>query len=314
MKQIKRIIFAGFMFISTLSYSAFPAVAQVSPEIIATTQELKELSKIGNGLYFEETESGTVIKDKTGETQYGLQYDMTGNLYFITEESGMIRSSKNENGIYFDENGCYVNPAMVDAEKHKELSHRFESGETLKFENQEKLLDFLEYYSVQYRCLDDASDFTVINYGNGTKEITIPENRKYDREALIQKVIMEFGRLEGNRELEKIIDGCQKVTNSITYDLVYINEDLEKSLTDKRGVCRHYSKILKILLDDAGIQNEIMVGTYNGGAHMWIRCLINGEWCYVDPTAAKQIWWNYADMPYETFISSYMPMRAISIK
>lgn len=312
MRKIKKSLVTGFMFISLLNNSVIPTTAQVSPEVMASTQYLKELSKAEQGLYFEETDSGPIIKDKSGETRYGWQYDMVGNLYYMTQDGKMIRSGTNSDGIYFDENGRYINPAMREAERNDSLSKQFESGKTLKFENQERLLDFLEYYSVQYRYLDDADNFTVINNSDGTKRITIPEDRKYDREALIQRVISQFGPLEGETDYEKIMDGCQKVTG-ISYDLSYINEDLEKSLTDGKGVCRHYAKCMKILLDDAGIKNEIMVGNYNGSPHMWLRCFVNDEWCYVDPTAASQIWWNYSNMPYETFITSYVPLRSMTL-
>lgn len=99
-----------------------------------------------------------------------------------------------------------------------------------------------------------------------------------------------------------------------SYDLDYINADLQTSLTTEKGVCRHYTKCLKALLDDAGIQNEIMVGYYNGSGHMWLRCLIDDEWIYVDPTAAKQIWWNYSNIPYQTVVEHYIPARSITIQ
>lgn len=314
MNNLKKYLLTGTFAFNLLYGNIISGYAQVNPEVVASFQELKELSKAEDNLSFQEINGNTYIVKSDGTIKYGWQYDNNGNLYYITEGTGMIRSGTNKDGIYFADNGCFVNPSMKNIEVNNDLSRRFEAGETLRFPNKDKLLDFLEYYSVQYRYMDDASDFEIINHGNGSKSITIPANRKYDRELLISNIMEKFGPLEGNTPYEKIVDGCQKITNTIDYDLNYINTDLQTSLTEEKGVCRHYTKCLKVLLDDAGIQNEIMVGYQNGNGHMWLRCFIDEEWVYVDPTAAKQIWWNYCNIPYQIFVDNYTPARSITIQ
>ena len=313
MKFFKKYLLTGTIAFTILFGNVSLAYAEVNPEVVNSFQELKELSKNEEGLTFQDIDGHTYIVDKNGTIQYGWQYDSNGNLYYISS-NGMICSATNQEGIYFSQNGCFVNPSMNNPEKNLELSRKFENGETLKFAGKDEILDFLEYYSVQYRYQNDAYDFEIINHGNGSKSITIPESRKYNREALINDILTKFGPLEGSTPYEKILDGCQKITNTINYDLNYINADLQTSLTDEKGVCRHYTKCLKALLDDSGIQNEIMVGYYNGSGHMWLRCLIGNEWVYVDPTAAKQIWWNYSNIPYQIFVENYMPARSITIQ
>lgn len=313
MNYFKKYILTGTIAFTILFGNVSSAYAEVNPEVVASFQELKELSKTEAGLTYQDIDGHTYIVDKNGSIKYGWQYDSKGNLYYISSD-GMIRSASNTDGIYFSQDGCFINPSMINPEKNLELSKRFENGETLKFSSKDEILDFLEYYSVQYRYQNDAYDFEIMNHGDGSKSITIPESRKYDREALINDILTKFGPLEGNSPYEKILDGCQKITNTINYDLDYINADLQTSLTTEKGVCRHYAKCLKVLLDDAGIQNEIMVGYYNGSGHMWLRCLIGDEWVYVDPTAAKQIWWNYSNIPYQTVVEHYIPARSITIQ
>lgn len=313
-KSLKKILLSGTLAFSIVFGNISPVYAEVNPEVVSSFQELKELSKAEAGLDFQDIDGNTYVVDKNGNTRYWWQYDLNGNLYYIEPESGMIRSSTNAGGIYFDENGHFVNPSMKNVEKNLDLAKRFDNGETLRLANEEELLDFLEYYSAQYRYQDDASNITIINNGDGSKSITLPAAMKYDREALINEILTKFGPLEGSTDYEKILDGCQKITNTISYDLDYITADLQTSLADGKGVCRHYSKCLKALLDNAGIQNEIMVGYYMGNGHMWLRCMVGEEWVYVDPTAAKQIWWSYSNIPYQTLIENYIPARSISVQ
>ena len=71
---------------------------------MSSFQELKELSKAEAGLDFQDIDGNTYVVDKNGNTRYWWQYDSNGNLYYIEPEIGMIRSSTNAGGIYFDEN------------------------------------------------------------------------------------------------------------------------------------------------------------------------------------------------------------------
>lgn len=314
MRKLKKKLLTGVLAFTMLIGGTFSTMAAVNSETVSGFQEVKEISKEFQNLHFEEIDGKTFIKDKDGSIKYGLQYDNSGNLYYIDKEKGMIRSGTNPDGIYFDENGCFVNPSMANVELHNELAQKFDNGETLRFSNNEDLLSFLEYYSVQYRILSDADGYLILNKSDGTKEITIPSDAKYDREALKKEIIDKYGPIEGNTPYEKILDACQKVTNSITYDLDYIGISVKESIDSGKGVCRHYAKIVKVLLDAEGIENEIMIGNYNGSSHMWLRCFIDGEWVYTDPTAAKQMWWSYTNMPYELFVESYAPAKAMSLQ
>lgn len=86
------------------------------------------------------------------------------------------------------------------------------------------------------------------------------------------------------------------VSNYITYDDSWLNKDpkdVNEIWKNKRGVCRHYSMLMKAFLDYAGIKSLYSLGflgyTKNGqnvvGVHMWLFVYDpDNGWMLFDPT------------------------------
>lgn len=294
--------------------STFSVSASEYSQFVDSLVYLKDLSTENSGLYFSDLNGYTYIVDAEGNICYDYSYDENGDLYYTEEGSvtGILKSASNADGIYFDENGKYVNPSMVDPERYKQLSIQFETDQFVTLNNQDDILNFLEYYSLQYRLYDEVETLYITKNSDGTYTINLPDNKIYNRQETLDLIHATFTPLEGNTPYEKIFNLCQKIRYESTYDLEYKHSDLKTVLTDKRGVCWQYAAIGKVLLEDAGIQTEIMHGTLNGENHMWLRCLVDGKWCYVDPTATQTGWWDYSNLPYDKFLSSYVPKRYVS--
>ena len=60
------------------------------------------------------------------------------------------------------------------------------------------------------------------------------------------------------------------------------------ALVDARAGCEGYAKLMKVLLDSAGIENYLVSGNADNGetvaAHMWNVVKIDGEWYHLDCT------------------------------
>ncbi len=70
-----------------------------------------------------------------------------------------------------------------------------------------------------------------------------------------------------------------------TYDDSYSNYSAYSILTTGTGVCQAYANAYWRLMNAAGIQTDYVSGYSNtGGSHGWNRCLINGQYYYVDVT------------------------------
>lgn len=308
-----KLTLGSLIFATCLMSNGFNASASEYTEFVNSLVYLRDLATIDRGLYLDDVNGYTYVKDANGNICYGYSYDTNGNLYYTEEGSttGLLKSSTNADGISFDENGIYINPSMVEPEKQNILSQKFEAGETLTFKTREELFNFLEYYGVQYRLYDEPDSIYIIKNSDKTYSITLPEDKIYNRQEVLDLIHKTFTPLEGDTQYEKVFNLCQKIRYESTYDLVYKHLDLKTVLNDKKGVCWHYAKIGKVLLEDAGIQTEIMHGTFDNKYHMWLRCLIDGKWCYVDPTATQQNWWDFSNMSYAQFITHYKPQQYI---
>ena len=321
MQKYKKILYALLLSFSLINTT--PIYASEYTEFVNNLVYLRDLNTTNDGNHLKEINGYSYIVDKNDNICYGYSYDEYGNLYYTEENSttGILKSNVNQDGIWFDENGIYTNPSTIEIDKNKALSEEFEQTGSVTFNSNEEVLNFLEYYSIQYRLYDEVFNYPIQNKStseNGisteTHTITMPNESKYDRNAVLNNIHNTFIPLRGDTPYEKLFDVCKQIKETMTYDLDYQHADLETAIINKRGVCWHYAKIAKVLLEDAGIQTEIMMGNLNGNGHMWIRCFIDGKWCYVDPTATQTSWWDYSNLPYNKFIKEYLPLRYITIK
>ena len=135
---------------------------------------------------------------------------------------------------------------------------------------------------------------------------TIGDNA-YDRDSMVTQIRNKFGPLEGTNEYEKIYDACEKIRTTLDYDISFAHSPLQECLDSNIGVCWHYAKIVSLLLDDAGIYNELVFGKYGESTdyHMWLRCKVDGKWIYTDPTLYKSCGWSFYNINYDLYADEY---------
>ncbi len=252
------------------------------------------------------TVDGVVQTNEDSNSFYKFTTDEQGNLYFVNEKGEMLKDQKNENGLYFDENGVYISPAYDPDGKKKEMAEKFAAREYVTFENEDEMLDFLEYYQLQEHINGDLKKMIVNESPDGSCGLRMQYANYYDRDGLKKRIIEELGPVTGETIEECIGQAFHKVTEKFEYDINYKYVSMEQALTDGRGVCWHMAKAAKVLLEDAGIYTETMSGKYYEGDHMWIRCWDGEKWIYSDPSNFRQV------IHYVDFTDYYDTRRVMS--
>ena len=122
-----KLTLGSLIFATCLMSNGFNASASEYTEFVNSLVYLRDLATIDRGLYLDDVNGYTYVKDANGNICYGYSYDTNGNLYYTEEGSttGLLKSSTNADGISFDENGIYINPSMVEPEKQNILSQKF---------------------------------------------------------------------------------------------------------------------------------------------------------------------------------------------
>ncbi len=161
---------------------------------------------------------------------------------------------------------------------------RFENGEEQSFRNKEEARRFLEEYLLQYRMRDICTNrYPVVRYSDRVV-LRFPDDRRYDRDALIETIWERFGSLEGASVPERIADMCYKLNEKMIYDTDFAGAPMDQSLEAGRGVCWHYVKIAAVLLQESEVPTAVVHGLLEGDSHVWLRCrLEDGTVVDVDP-------------------------------
>jgi len=213
--------------------------------------------------------------------------------------------------------GCAKEPNM------EEVAKKIKQGETsfsLKVEG-----DIGNYMSEVFRqdvlILGEDINF---KYSNGGK-IELKFMPSY-ADTLVDrrvKVKMKLDPVTNNdyfkklAEYEKLLYLHDYVVTNVTYDSSAITEgrtleetfserpetfDIYGAAVESLAVCRGYAEMLKYLLDSAGFENEIAVGTLKGESHAWNKVKFEGEWYNIDATA------NDTGVAYTTFMRTDMEL------
>ena len=83
------------------------------------------------------------------------------------------------------------------------------------------------------------------------------------------------------------------VAQTMDYDKSYLNATMNQAIQDGKGVCYHYTKLLKDVLTRFGIESEVVYGNMTNGQdgemHVWLKIWDkeNSKWIYRDPTRAS---------------------------
>lgn len=301
-----------------LIFSICFSLSCILPTYAEEYYQAKTVSEINETYYgvcpqyhWEEADGNWYYKDESGQTKYGKFYDDDGNIYDTgsNTDGRIILSGKNSSGEEFGPDGRLINKGVKGEERYQHMSGEYEKKKKIKFDGINDFLDFLEYYQTQYTLNDINLEFS-LNTNSLTSTIG---TYTYDREAVVKQILDKFGTLKGENDYEKIYDACEKIRTTFDYDLSYMKRSLPDSLSDNIGVCWQYSKIVSLLLDDAGIYNEIVAGKYKGADynHMWIRCKVDDKWIYTDPTMFQSIGWSYYNINYQFYVDNYTNLKII---
>lgn len=259
-----------------------------------------------NGKWYYKDDLGNVLAGRYID-EFGDIYDTEGNY-----DNSIIVSGKNSLGESFDHNGREINPSMVNSDLYQYMVIQYENGETLRFNAQTDFLQFIEYYTVQYRLSTYNAPYQLIQK-NDFLTSTLADEYRYDREYIVNKIFTRFGTVVGNNDYDKIIDACDRVSQ-IIYDDSNTYCDVNSCIDTNKGVCWHYAKIASVLLDGAGIYNELMAGNFQGSSHMWLRCKVDDKWVYVDPVNYKSGSHSYANINYQDYLKNYIVKFSTFIK
>ena len=277
----------------------------------------------GNNLV--NTEDGrTVMMNKHGYIQKGWSFDSNGDLYYTpcdslfssTESDYNIIRDAEYNSLYFDSTGKFVNPALDTEGKFTDKLAEFARGGVITLASDKECKEFIEVYHLSYNIYSGGLSFRRDYLGDGSVRIRIDDKYIFDYDSARDKIINTFGKLQSQTVGEKVTEATQKV-RCIEYDLKYRGCNIDTVLENMSGVCSHYCNIVKVLLQDAGVEVEVVHGSTGVNqsisdmdlTHVWLRCKNeDGRWIYVDPTLESSLYENdYLDINYSLVCNRYIP-------
>ena len=215
------------------------------------------------------------------------------------------------------------NHSMQNVEQNRQRSIAYESGQVVKFTDDQDLWEWEEYYSRNYRLWDEEIW--------GVERIDGPEAQtsrwkarntgvSYDREALWRMVLQTYGNAAGENECEVLYDAVRRLREKTVYDGSVIFASLKYAVESGKMVCWQMARCVKILLEDAGIEAEILV-VYDkraAGDHTLLRWKDAGGWHYTDPShivdaESEAQAAQYYDIPVEQFLEWYEVVRSCGV-
>ena len=138
-------------------------------------------------------------------------------------------------------------------------------------------------YNVYITC-GDNSNYLAEGFNSAEQISAIQENIEQEKNEVLSSI-------SGNTEnkIKKIHD---YLVDNLSYEQTLSNPNIHNlygALINKECVCEGYAKAFKYLLDEAGINSVIVIGTGTNSKgetenHAWNYVAINGEWYAVDVT------------------------------
>lgn len=154
----------------------------------------------------------------------------------------------------------------------------------------------------------DRVNYFILYYSDGTTVDNVDGNYKLTAMAdrsVISAQISEFNqkvedilknispalsdvekeRLIHDRLLKDLEYDYGSVNTTLTFGVAYPRAfDAYGALCQGKAVCEGYSKIFQYLCYCVGINSTTVIGTGNGGSHMWNTVKLDGSWYHVDVT------------------------------
>lgn len=96
---------------------------------------------------------------------------------------------------------------------------------------------------------------------------------------------------EGLSDKQKVSAVKKWITKNFAYDFVKslqvepgVLPDIDGCWQKHMGICQDLSAVMVAMLRSQGVPCSPVVGTYNGGAHAWVKVWVNGKSYRIDPT------------------------------
>lgn len=231
--------------------------------------------------------------------------------------------------VYADDEASIVNQdkiqnfAMQNVEQNRQRSLDYENGQAVTFTDDQDLWEWEEYYSRNYRLWDE--EIWGVEAVQGPQQRTVRwraqnTGKAYDREALRNQVLQIYGEPAGSNSREKVYDAMERLRERVIYDGTVQFASLKYAVQSGKMVCWQMARCMKILLEEAGVQSEILV-VYDKraqGDHTLIRWKEEGEWRYIDPSHVidagdEKEAAQYYDIPVEKFQEWYEVIKSCRV-
>lgn len=249
----------------------------------------------------------STLADNMGE-QLKSTYAVDGN-YAISRETGDIFYSEDsttffvngvgKDGCVYDENGKQINTLNFVRDKYLPILESTE-GDTISFDSLEELNTFICWF--QLERMDHQGDswtYSTVAQKNGETKLVVAKNLFTERAKPLSEAYYKLvdditaQLIPGDSVSSVCTHAVNLVARTLDYDKSYTNMTMDTAIADGKGVCYHYVKILRDVLEKYGLQTEILYGNMLDGerdeTHVWVRVWDeeNGQWIYRDPTRAS---------------------------
>lgn len=303
MRVSSRLAVASILAILMFNCTNIYAFDEVSQQAVYNITQNNTRVVEGEGLHKEVIDSKIYIKDANGNILYGWQYDSNGNLYYADESGALITNGYNADDCYFDENGVFISDNGITDEDYANM----ERGGLVYMPNKALLYDAYCDYMLNYDLSMCNRKVMYHDYGDKL-DFRLLEPADYDRESVKQQIINSFGSLTGNTVEENLYEACNKVSYSMNYNLDYNNAKLIDSVNARQGVCWHFCKSVKVLMEEKGVKTELLYvrERETNSQHVILRCLSGDKWIYCDPTFAQVMGLSDSNINYRELVSRYI--------
>jgi len=239
--------------------------------------------------------------------QLNARMDEYGEITF--HKNGMLKIGVIGNGRWTDAEGRLMNVSQL-YDKWEATAVAYDAGTPIYLTKTE-VAEFNAYYAHAHSTWTQENKMRGYEQTDKTFKFTSPNPQPTKNEEMRQKIIETYGIPTGGTQEDILYTVLSEVRKTLIYDESYLLADMETCLSDNKGVCWHYGKIAKTLLEAAGIHCEVVTGILYGGNHLWIRSKINGKWVYSDPTNFFYGNVGAGCLDYNTYLLQYVPYTTL---
>lgn len=205
---------------------------------------------------------------------------------------------------------CVANSEMVD------IASIMNASKSVTFDTKEEAMSFIEFYSLQYELVNIQNRYMTWVSENGYR-VSQESPNDLTREDCEVVILENYPVPTGETPVDIVNNACNSIRD-MKYDLAYLETDLITSITDKSGVCWHFTRIVAYLSRAAGADVTIVygtAGTVDWNRHLWLEYQYNGRTIVCDPTGYVTSGGNTAwlDISVDTYARNYREMSYLNV-